>query len=127
MYYFTDQRTFIGQWKNNSMHGYGEFRWKDGKKYVGFYKNDKKDGFGIYYWEEPNKVYIGFWRNGKQDGIGKYIITDKTYYGIWSNGEKIKLCKDFEEIKNFVTSEQKKFMYLFYFDMPKIKKLLNQI
>lgn len=37
-YYFTDERIYIGQWRYNSMHGYGEFHWKDGKKYAGFYK-----------------------------------------------------------------------------------------
>ena len=29
------------------MHGYGEFKWSDGKKYIGYYINDKKEGFGI--------------------------------------------------------------------------------
>ena len=108
------------------MHGYGEFSWKDGKKYVGFYKNDKKDGFGIYYWEAPNKIYIGFWKNGKQDGIGKYITEDKIIIGLWKDGEKVKLFDDFAEVRNYMTEDQKKFLYLFRYDKFKIKRFLNR-
>lgn len=126
MYFFTDQRVFIGQWKNNSMHGYGVFSWKDGKKYAGFYKNDKKDGFGIYYWEAPNKIYIGFWKNGKQDGVGKYITEEKIILGLWKDGEKVKLFEEFSDLKNFMTEDQKKFLYLFSYDKVNIKRFLNQ-
>jgi len=61
----------MGQWRYNSMHGYGEFHWKDGRIYSGYYVQDKKEGFGIYYWEKDNKAYVGFWKDGKQNGVGK--------------------------------------------------------
>lgn len=120
------------------MHGYGEFNWTDGKKYIGFYKNDKKDGFGIYYWEEPNKVYIGFWKDGKQNGVGKYIVTDKsfnmlgnvisykTYYGIWKNGEKVKISKNFEDVKEYLTIEEKMYSEFLSYDIKQIKEYINR-
>jgi len=124
------------------MHGYGEFNWTDGKKYIGFYKNDKKEGFGIYYWDEPNKVYIGFWKDGKQNGVGKYIVTDKnynsnmsipgnlnkhkTYYGIWKNGEKVKISKNFEEVKDYLTTGEKSYTELLSYDIKQIKDYINR-
>lgn len=109
------------------MHGYGEFKWNDGKKYVGYYKNDRKEGFGIYYWENPNKVYIGFWRNGKQDGVGKYITKEKIYYGLWNLGEKLKFCKDIDEAYMMMNAEQRRFFYLFRYELPEVKKFVEKI
>ena len=39
----------------NTMHGYGEYSWNDGRRYIGFYNMDKKEGFGIYIWSEENR------------------------------------------------------------------------
>ena len=73
----------------NSMHGYGEFYWRDGKKYKGFYKNDKKEGFGVYFWAEPNRIYVGFWKNGKQEGLGRYLSSKHAKWGKWKEGERV--------------------------------------
>jgi hypothetical protein len=125
VYYFTDQRTYIGQWKDNSMNGYGEFYWKDGKRYVGYYENDKKEGFGIYYWEHPHRAYIGFWKQGKQEGIGKYINTQKTRYGLWSQGEKRLWYETEKEALEALLPEQQKYMSIFKYDLKEITLFLN--
>jgi hypothetical protein len=107
------------------MHGYGEFKWKDGKKYLGYYVNDKKEGFGIYYWASPNRVYIGFWKGGKQDGIGKYINPKLTRYGLWKNGERVNWFNTEIEAMDFLTNGQEKYKYLYKFNMDDISTLIH--
>ena len=58
---YSDKRVYYGEWKENLMHGYGEFIWPDKKRYFGFYKEDKKQGFGVFSWKDNNKIYIGNW------------------------------------------------------------------
>ena len=40
------------------MHGYGVYRWQDGRLYEGDYFNDKKHGNGRYVWAD-GRQYIG--------------------------------------------------------------------
>lgn len=42
VYQWADGRIFKGDWKNNKMHGKGEFSWSDGRRYIGEYRDDKK-------------------------------------------------------------------------------------
>ena len=42
--------SYEGSWKENNMHGYGEYTWEDGRTYKGQYEDDKKQGFGVYEW-----------------------------------------------------------------------------
>ena len=108
------------------MHGYGEFRWKDGKKYAGYYLHDKKEGFGIYYWANPNRVYIGFWKGGKQDGIGKYINPKITRFGLWKNGEREKeWFKSEKEAMQCLTNTQEKYRSLFKYELKDITNFLE--
>ncbi len=46
------------------MHGFGKFRFADGKSYEGFYSNDKKAGYGVFCWLN-GKRYEGWWTDGK--------------------------------------------------------------
>lgn len=46
------------------MHGYGEFKWPDGRVYKGSYKDDLKDGHGLFEWPDGRK-YLGNWEKGK--------------------------------------------------------------
>jgi len=49
---------------------------------------DKKHGFGIYRWAD-GRVYEGNWFNGKQHGTGKYVLQDTTVkIGEWVNGKR---------------------------------------
>ena len=47
-----DGREYEGDWKDNKMHGQGEFTWPDGKKYIGDYRKDKKEGNGKFIWSD---------------------------------------------------------------------------
>jgi hypothetical protein len=116
---------YIGQWENNSMHGYGEFRWKDGKYYAGNYVEDRKEGFGIYYWTNPQRAYIGFWKNGKQDGVGKYINPKMSRFGIWREGERTKWYNNEKEAFNSLKNTEKIFKDLFQLTMQDVFKLFQ--
>ena len=46
------------------MHGKGIFYWTDGRTYTGEYKQDKKHGDGVFEWPDGKKYY-GKWDNGR--------------------------------------------------------------
>lgn len=49
---------------------------------------DKKHGYGVYRWAD-GRVYEGNWYNGKQHGTGKYILQEGTIkIGEWVNGKR---------------------------------------
>ena len=108
------------------MHGYGEFRWKDGKRYLGYYTHDKKEGFGIYYWASPNRVYIGFWKGGKQDGVGKYINPKTVRFGLWKNGERDKWFSSEKDAMDYLQPGQLKFRNIFKYDLNDITNFMGQ-
>ena len=124
MYHFSDGRIYTGQWKNNQMHGYGEFLWKEGKKYYGFYSYDKKNGFGIYYWP-GDKYYIGFWRDGKQSGLGKYIKGNNIKYGVWVEGKKDKWFASESEFISNLDPKGEKFLSFFKMDLSQIRTFME--
>lgn len=71
------------------MHGYGVYKWKDGRRYEGEYYMDKKHGQGKYQWAD-GRVYIGPWVNGKQQGQGEYVLPDGTRkIGVWVEGKRV--------------------------------------
>ena len=107
------------------MHGYGEFRWSDGKRYAGYYIHDKKEGFGIYYWSNPLRVYLGFWKNGKQDGVGKYFNGYKSVkYGMWKNGDKIEIFQDEGEAFQHLQDDQGRYIKFFTYTLDEITEFL---
>ena len=78
------------------MHGYGVYKWNDGRKYEGYYLNDKKHGLGKYTWAD-GRIYLGYWSLGKQEGYGKYIQTDKSAsIGLWQKGKRIRWLSESE-------------------------------
>ena len=40
-------------------HGKGEFRWASGNRYVGSYKKDKRHGYGEMYWKDGKNMMAG--------------------------------------------------------------------
>ena len=46
---YADGSKYVGQWKNDKMHGEGTFTFADGNKYVGQFIDSKFNGFGTFY------------------------------------------------------------------------------
>ena len=49
---------YIGEFKDNKLHGQGTYTWANGNKYVGEYKDNKHHGQGTYSWTDGDK-YVG--------------------------------------------------------------------
>jgi hypothetical protein len=84
IYFFKKNKIYMGEWKSNKKHGYGEYI-VDDKLYIGNYYMDSRDGFGINYLKGEDKLFIGFWKNNKRCGFGKIFNGNKFKYGIWPN------------------------------------------
>tara|TARA_E500000331_G_C17207228_1_gene691941 strand:- start:124 stop:1389 length:1266 start_codon:yes stop_codon:yes gene_type:complete len=69
---------YVGEVRNNKMHGQGTYTAANGTKYVGEFKDDKIHGQGTYTRANGDK-YVGEFKDGKKHGQG-------TYTG--ANGEK---------------------------------------
>lgn len=105
---------YHGNLVNGKKEGQGSYFFQDGRKYVGNYKNDLIHGEGILYdknggiifqgtWENGNyatgkgyaiydgKRYDGEYRDGKPNGYGTYSDTlgNVLAKGIWKNGTLI--------------------------------------
>lgn len=92
-----DGTEYVGEWKNNLRHGYGEHFTAEGV-YVGQFVDDEYCGKGDYYlWsdktncDQPGKWAYGSgeWKDGKQDGHGiRYYQNDDTYDGEFRKGKR---------------------------------------
>jgi hypothetical protein len=80
---------YVGDWKNNKMHGLGTFYFKkSGDEYDGDWKNNKKHGFGTFYWNNGDK-YVGNYLNNNRHGKGRYTYkSGNKYDGDWVNGKR---------------------------------------
>mmetsp|Transcript_6554 Transcript_6554/g.10255 ORF Transcript_6554/g.10255 Transcript_6554/m.10255 type:complete len:185 (+) Transcript_6554:137-691(+) len=54
-------------------HGKGVYRWLSGETYQGEWKHDSQHGFGEFKYADGKSRYSGEWYNGKEHGIGTYI------------------------------------------------------
>ncbi|TNV81384.1 hypothetical protein FGO68_gene12814 [Halteria grandinella] len=79
-----DGDTYIGEWKDGSMHGQGKWTYSDGAVYEGEWKDYKKHGQGKYTFPDGN-YEIGTWENNEQNGVHKYyskegeLLEKRTY------------------------------------------------
>ena len=97
---------YIGEWRMNKMHGYGVYKWQDGRRYQGEYNDDKKHGFGAYMWGD-GRVYYGMWKDGLQHGEGTIILPNmnmkKSY---WEVGKEVSILAlpdvEREQIRKYV-------------------------
>ena len=53
-------KDYIGDWRDDKMHGYGTLQLKNGDKYQGQFIDDKRHGFGVYYHANGDR-YEGEW------------------------------------------------------------------
>ena len=58
---YTDGSKYVGNWKNDQMHGQGTLIGFVEKKYIGEWNNDEKHGYGIYTWPDSENYYRLFW------------------------------------------------------------------
>jgi len=86
---YKNGRYYIGQWKNDSRHGYGILYNSNGKIiYEGDWVNNKREGYGKRFWGEGN-YYIGQWKNDSRHGKGTvYVKGSFQYKGDFVEGEK---------------------------------------
>ena len=83
---------YVGEWKDNKMHGQGSYTMSNGGTYIGGFKADKWHGHGA--WTAVKKFkYVGEWKDSKRHGQGTlYQYDGETYRtilqeGVWKNNE----------------------------------------
>jgi len=60
-------------------HGFGKYKWPDGRSYTGYWHNDKRHGMGKYYWSDGD-FYEGEFIEGKRCGKGVLVCTNGDVY-----------------------------------------------
>ena len=80
IYTFTDQAKYVGFWKNNIKHGIGTLYYPNGSKLQGEFRYDAPNGKGILYTVNDNEsyLYVGNFINGSKYGFGKLYEIDST-------------------------------------------------
>ena len=73
---WSDNKIFKGEWKNNTLTGFGIYIQPD-KVYKGYFYNDMKHGYGMYIYENDSYL-IGRWIEDVMQGLAIFYETDKT-------------------------------------------------
>ena len=76
-YHYSDGSVYTGEWKNNDMHGQGTYNYSDGSEYTGEWKNDDMHGQGTYNYSDGG-AYTGEWKNDERSGDGIFTYKDGT-------------------------------------------------
>ncbi len=75
---------YVGEWKNNKIHGKGVYTYINGK-YEGSFIEGKRNGFGRYFFIQ-GEIYSGQWKDNKKWGHGVYLYCNgNKYEGEWVN------------------------------------------
>ncbi len=77
---FADGSKYEGQFVNGYYAGQGTLYFKNGSKYVGGFLNNKRNGQGKMYNPNAGLIYDGMWKNDLKDGQGKYYYPDGSVY-----------------------------------------------
>ena len=78
---------YVGEWKNDKMHGHGAYTYANGNKYVGEFNSNKRNGVGTATYISGNK-YVGEYKNDDRNGNGTFTWTDGSrYVGEWKNND----------------------------------------
>ena len=62
--YAVDGDKYVGEWKDDLLHGQGTYTYANGDKYVGEFKDNKKHGQGTYTFANGKRV-AGYFRNNE--------------------------------------------------------------
>lgn len=91
---------YIGDCKDNIMHGTGTFHYQNGSKYIGQWLEGKKDGLYCEF-IEGNTKYVGDYVNDKKEGQGcLYIDEYLVYRGGWENDQKHGEAQVYDRLNN---------------------------
>ena len=56
--------TYVGEWRDDKMHGQGTMTWPNGNEYVGEWSRNRPHGQGTYTFSDIGNVAEGRWTNG---------------------------------------------------------------
>ncbi len=84
-YFYTDNFTYSGFFKDDLFEGYGEIHFKGKYSYCGIWKNGLRHGFGFYLTSD-GATFCGEFNNGHINGNGCFKWPEgQMYYGSWDN------------------------------------------
>jgi len=84
---YPDGGQYVGEWKDDKMHGKGTFNYTDGSKYVGEWKDSIRYGKGTLYYAHGGEKQEGIFENNK------LLYTQKITPTITAEKEKYLLCR----------------------------------
>ena len=89
---------YDGEWKEDTMDGYGVYLYSNGDKYEGFWSMGSQNGKGKYTFTD-GRAYEGEWKMQKMHGTGSFFCLDKyaNFNGEFREGKF--LTKNQEELK----------------------------
>lgn len=65
-------KTYVGNWQNGTMEGFGELALQQGELYIGHFSDGYPNGQGIRKWSNGD-FYEGNYLNGYQNGHGMFL------------------------------------------------------
>ena len=74
-YTWDNGNQYVGEWKDDEMHGQGTLTFTSGNKYVGAFKDGMYHGQGTYTWVNGDH-YVGEWKDDMYHGQGTYTWAD---------------------------------------------------
>ena len=80
-YTFASGGIYVGEYKDNMMHGQGTFTYADGRKEVGAWENNNLNGYAVTYYADGSIDQEGIFKNDKllyTEKRSKPIITPST-------------------------------------------------
>ena len=80
--------TYIGEFKNNRMNGYGIKITQNNDYYIGEFENNKINGYGIFILDNDQGGIEGDWKNNSLTGYGILIKNNTIYKGEYKNGKR---------------------------------------
>ena len=73
--FFSNIKSYSGDYKNGLYHGKGRLEFKDGSVYEGQFENNKMHGYGKIFFKDGS-IYQGNFKNNLRDGTGILRSTD---------------------------------------------------
>ncbi len=74
-----DGGEYVGEWRDDKMHGNGTRRYTNGDMYVGNFDKGKREGEGRFYFSNGD-MYFGQWQNNQMHGPGHYYFSSGTRF-----------------------------------------------